>query len=89
MTETAHTQADIHQEKVFEEHIVTCLTREQGYIERICANHYDVALALDTELLFQFLKSTQPDAWRVLEGHYSTASESEVLKRLVETAVQN
>ena len=69
MTETAHTQADIHQEKVFEQHIVTCLTREQGYIERTCANHYDVALALDTELLFQFLKSTQPDAWKVLEGH--------------------
>lgn len=82
MTETAHTQADIHQEKVFEEHIVACLTREQGYVERTCATHYDVALALDTALLFQFLKSTQPDAWKVLEGHYSMASESEVLKRL-------
>lgn len=82
MTESIHTKADIHQEKVFEEHIVNCLTRDQGYLQRDCTNHYDVALALDTELLFRFLKATQPDAWTTLESHYSTASEAEVLKRL-------
>lgn len=81
MTDT-HTTADIHQEKVFETHIVSCLTQEQGYVERDCAAHYDVSLALDTGLLFQFLKTTQPDAWNTLESHYSGASEAEVLKRL-------
>lgn len=81
MTNT-HTTADIHQEKVFETHIVNCLTREHGYVERDCATHYDVPLALDTGLLFQFLKTTQPDAWDTLESHYSGAAEAEVLKRL-------
>lgn len=81
MTSTL-TTADIHREKVFEAHIVACLTCDQGYIERDCAQHFDVALALDTELLFRFLKTTQPDAWQVLEDHYSTQAEAEVLKRL-------
>lgn len=79
---TAHTAADIHQEKVFEAHIVACLTGDQGYIERHCASHYDVAHALDTGLLFHFLKTTQPDAWQTLEDHYSAQAEAEVLKRL-------
>ena len=79
---TPHTTADIHQEKVFETHIVNCLTREQGYVERDCAMHYDVPLALDAGLLFQFLKTTQPYAWDTLVSHYSSAAEAEVLKRL-------
>lgn len=82
MSEASHTTADIHQEKVFEEHIVRCLVRDQGYIERTCATDYDVALALDTDLLFRFLKTTQPQAWQTLVDHYSGAAEAEVLKRL-------
>ena len=81
VTET-HTTADIHQEKVFEAHIVACLTQDQEYVERDCAEHYDVAYALDTELLFRFLKTTQPDAWQTLADHYSAQAEAEVLKRL-------
>ncbi|WP_093039292.1 type I restriction endonuclease subunit R [Roseovarius azorensis] len=81
MTET-HTTADIHREKVFEAHIVACLTDEQGYIERDCATDYSVSYALDTGLLFRFLKTTQPEAWQVLEDHYSVQAEAEVLKRL-------
>lgn len=81
MTETL-TTADIHREKVFEAHIVACLTADQGYIERDCASHYDVATALDTEFLFQFLRTTQPEVWRTLEDHYSAQAEAEVLKRL-------
>lgn len=82
MTAQTHTTADIHQEKIFEAHIVACLTAEQGYIERDCASHYDVAHGLDTELLFRFLQTTQPDAWQTLEEHYSAQAEAEVLKRL-------
>jgi type I restriction enzyme, R subunit len=82
MTDTEHTTTDIHLESVFEEHIVKCLVNDQGYIERTCATDYDVGLALDTELLFQFLKATQPDAWQSLEDHYSGSAESELLKRL-------
>lgn len=86
---TTHSTTDIHQEKVFEEHIVASLTSGLGYIERDCPSHYDVGLALDTELLFQFLRNTQPDAWKVLEDHYSAQAESEVLKRLEKALKDN
>lgn len=82
MSDQTHTTADIHKEKVFEAHIVGSLTSELGYVERDCATDYDVAHALDTELLFRFLKATQPEAWKTLEAHYSGAAEAEVLKRL-------
>ncbi|MBZ8117380.1 DEAD/DEAH box helicase family protein [Roseovarius sp. LXJ103] len=86
---TTHTSADIHQEKVFEAHIVACLTADQGYVQRDCVAHYDVAHALDTELLFRFLKTTQPEAWQTLEDHYSAQSEAEVLKRLDKALKEN
>lgn len=86
---TTHSTADIHQEKVFEEHIVASLTSGLGYIERDCTSHFDVGMALDTELLFQFLRNTQPDAWKVLEDHYSAQAESEVLKRLEKALKDN
>jgi type I restriction enzyme R subunit len=54
---TQHTTADIHQEKVFEEHIVESLCSGLGYVERSCEEHYDVGYALDTALLFQLLLS--------------------------------
>ena len=88
MTDT-HTTADIHREKVFEAHIVDCLTSGLGYIKRDCTSHYDVARALDSELLFRFLKATQPDAWQVLDDHYSAQAEAEVLKRLEQALKQN
>ncbi|MBG6199968.1 type I restriction enzyme R subunit [Labrenzia sp. EL_13] len=83
-----HTTADIHQEKVFEEHVVACLTKDHGYLERDCASDYDVTRALDTGLLIRFLKTTQPEAWRTLKDHYSDQAEAELLKRL-ETALKD
>lgn len=82
MTQATHSAADIHQEKIFEEHIVQSLVQGQGYIERLCEAHYDVGYALDTELLFQFLKTTQPKAWQALVDQYSGTAETELLKRL-------
>jgi type I restriction enzyme R subunit len=83
-----HTTTGIHLESVFEEHIVQSLVSQQGYVERMCATDYDVPLALDKELLTQFLRTTQPDAWQSLEDHYSGSAESEILKRL-EQALRN
>ncbi len=82
MTDTAHTTTDIHLESVFEEHIVQSLVSQQEYIERTCATDYNVGLAIDKELLIQFLKTTQPDAWQSLEDYYSGSAESELFKRL-------
>lgn len=81
MTETL-SAASLHQERVFEQHIVQTLVYHQDYLERDCATHYDAATALDKELLIRFLKSTQPDAWKTLEDHYSVQAENEVIKRL-------
>jgi type I restriction enzyme, R subunit len=81
MTETL-SAASLHQERVFEQHIVQTLVNHQDYLERDCATHYDAATALDKELLIHFLKSTQPDAWKTLEDHYSVQAENEVIKRL-------
>ncbi len=78
----SNVSANIHLEAVFEEHIVGCLVHEQGYIERRCSGNYDVPLALDKELFFEFLKGTQPETWQRLEEHYSASAEGEVLKRL-------
>jgi type I restriction enzyme, R subunit len=72
----------LHQEHVFEQHIVECLVNHQDYQQRDCALHYDAATAVDKGLLFQFLKSTQPDAWKTLEDHYPNEAENEVIKRL-------
>jgi type I restriction enzyme R subunit len=83
MSVASHTAATIHQEKVFEEHIVACLRDQQGYEERDPQLHYDVGRALDPELLFRFLQTTQPKEWAKLVGHYSAHAEEEVFKRLV------
>ena len=40
MTETL-SAASLHQERVFEQHIVQTLVNHQDYLERDCATHYD------------------------------------------------
>lgn len=82
MTEATFSKSSIHTELVFEAHIVAQLVQAQGYAQRDAQLHYDVARALDTGLLFSFLKGTQPDAWAQLEAHYAGQAEAEVLKRL-------
>lgn len=81
MTEPLST-ASLHQEHVFEQHFVECLVNHQDYLQRDCAQHYDATTAVDKGLLFQFLRSTQPDAWKTLEDHYRSEAENEVIKRL-------
>jgi type I restriction enzyme, R subunit len=81
MTEPLST-ASLHQEHVLEQHIVECLVNHHDYLQRDCALHYDAATAVDKGLLFQFLKSTQPDAWKTLEDHYRSEAQNEVIKRL-------
>ncbi len=82
MEEEIYSIKEIHKEKVFEEHIHKCLIQDQGYIERICETDYDVSLAIDKEILFKFLKSSQPNTWQKLLDHYINSAEEEFLKRL-------
>ena len=89
MKKPTHTPQEIHKEHVFEEHIANTLVGEQGYIERVCDTDYDKKRALDCELLFDFLKTTQPDAWTQLKEQYSDAAEETLLDRLEKALSQS
>ena len=64
-------------------------SRTNGVLQRHGENDYNAKLALDTELLFRFLKKTQPDAWQQLEDQYSGSAEAELLKRLQRALQEN
>jgi len=55
-----------HNEETFEIHVVSQLVSLQGYRERKDSD-YNKELALDTELVIEFVKTTQPDVWKGLE----------------------
>jgi type I restriction enzyme, R subunit len=74
--------ASAHLENVVEGHLVQQLVEQQGYVERTM-QHYDRSNALDPELIVEFIKSTQPDAWAKLEAQYATSAEAEFFKSLV------
>jgi hypothetical protein len=70
MTEPVHTIADIHRERVFEEHLVSCLVTEQGYVERECTAHYDPEAALPDQLPLSYeLRIVSRDGTRT--GHWT------------------
>ena len=81
-TEQTYHKTEIKGEKIFQHYIARCLVDSQGYIERNPKINYDVAPALDTGLLFQFIKKTQPDEWQTFTEQYKAQSETEFLKRL-------
>ena len=81
MTARAFSSLDIHQEKAVQQHLVDQLVDAQGYVERD-PDDYDRALAMDRELVLQFVKGTQRDEWSKLEAQYTTATEDEFFKQL-------
>lgn len=46
------------------------------------ASHYDKELCMDTELVIQFVKNTQPEKWQKLVDQYGSETEKQFLKRL-------
>ncbi|APB99870.1 type I restriction endonuclease [Polynucleobacter asymbioticus] len=67
MTTNSISKAKLHTEEAFEQHFVSRLVQQQSYLERQDSN-YDKDLALDKDLLIEFIKKTQPETWHVLEG---------------------
>ena len=78
---TAYTLETAHHEIALEQHLVDQLVAAQGYIARKPAD-YDRPLAVDRELVLQFVKETQPGEWQKLEAQYTTAAEAEFFKQL-------
>ena len=78
---TAYTMQNAHHEIALEQHLTDQLIAKHGYISRK-AEDYDRTLAVDRELVLQFVKDTQPGEWRKLEAQYTTAAEAEFFKQL-------
>lgn len=79
-------KANAHKEEAFEIHMVHMLVTEQGYRERSDTD-YNKDLALDTELLTEFVQNTQPEVWRALE-HKLGAKAGEFLCKEVDRCLQ-
>lgn len=75
------TASTIHREVVLEDHLVARLVDDQGYSER-SPDDFDRDLALDRELVLQFVRETQSDAWKKLEAQYAGSAEAEFFKQL-------
>ena len=75
-------ESDAHKEMVVQEHLVHQLVTTQGYRRRDSSLHYDRRSAMDRELVLEFLKSTQSEAWKKLEDHYNASAESTLFTQL-------
>lgn len=71
----------VHREDVVQYHIIDQLVANHNYRQRE-ATKFDRALALDKELVLEFVKSTQGDEWKKLEEHYTSAADTEFFKVL-------
>lgn len=58
-------------ERDYQRYIIDYLIDNNGYIERKCKTNYDRTTAMDRELLFRFLDTTQPDTMAALRKIYS------------------
>jgi len=68
----------------FEEFIENELVERHGYRIRSPRDNYDKKLAMDTELVLEFVRGTQPDEWKQLEAQYGADVEGRFLARVDE-----
>lgn len=68
----------VHRENVLEDHLCKRLITRLGYRLRTNAD-YDVAKALDTGLLLEFVQRTQPTEWSRLVAQYGASVETAYL----------
>ena len=71
-------------EQAFEEYIEKELARQHKYRKRNAETNYDKTTALDSELLFEFLRATQDEKLALLGEIYGDALESRVVRRIDE-----
>lgn len=71
----------LHTEEAFEQHFVNQLVKNQDYVEREEKN-YNQDLAIDKELLINFVKETQPETWSLINDKYGSKTEDFLCKEL-------
>ncbi len=79
MSTAAH---NVHKEQIVQDHLIARLVADEGYELRNAKADYHRALAMDKALVLRFVRSTQPEEWAKLEGHYTTAAEDTFFKQL-------
>lgn len=85
MTKNTISKVKLHTEEAFEQHFVGQLVETQGYIERFDTpeiHNYDPELALDKELLINFVKQTQPESWSLMESKFGSKVEDMFCKEV-------
>ena len=68
-------------EKGLEQHITEYLVTENGYVLRT-SQDYDNINCIDAEILFRFLKNTQPKAIEKLKRYHKDLFKQKILKRI-------
>lgn len=71
----------------FEEFIEKALVKRQGYRSR-SPQRYDKKLCMDTELVLEFVQSTQPQAWQKLVDQHGERAAERLLNRIDEEIVE-
>lgn len=77
MTAERMTADAIHRERAVEDHFVASLVGLQGWRRRP-PEAFDRRLALDIEMTEEFLRTTQPEAWKRLEDYYPGRARQEL-----------
>lgn len=72
-------------ERDYQRYIIDYLIDNNGYIERKCKTNYDRTTAMDRELLFHFLDTTQPDTMAALRKIYNGQTEETIVKFILQS----
>lgn len=70
-------------ERDFQELIIEHLVNDNGYTRREAKTSYDPVRAMDVDMLFDFLDSTQPEEMEKLHALYNGGSRDTVLAKIV------
>ncbi|MFX4300255.1 type I restriction endonuclease subunit R [Pseudosulfitobacter pseudonitzschiae] len=87
MTSPAISREKLHTEEAVELHLVDQLVTRQGWRERTYTA-FDRKTALDPEMIEEYVRTTQPDAWKKLCDQYP-GKERETLTRQVEARLKS
>jgi type I restriction enzyme, R subunit len=68
----------------FEEFIERELVERHGYRIRSPREHYSKQLAMDTELVLELVRATQPEEWEKVEGQYGADASERFMARVDE-----
>ena len=75
-------------EAALEGHLVQAL-KDSGYEQYDAATDWNVEQALCAEVLLDYVKTSQPDEWARLQGHYGVNAEASFIQELIRQISKN